>query len=358
MDTSGILCLMSYEAPVGFDSFCRIEGESTDMMIGRRLIEHVSVEAFTNGRDEPGNYIIEVRTTLSANLPEREKIAGELGIDVRPSAIPYLPDQMSDPLISRIGFELRNSILLRPRPLGTPAPTDIAHALGIGAEWWQKDREHGLRVRLSVGMAAVSQGMERLGIDNVYPYETPETQYETEELAQAVEVGRVLVCKRPDIIADVDIATIFLWPLHDNVFHLYSNILLQTPEFTEFVRAHGANRRPGALDGHLAAAGARLHRMSAQDWYSFTTTTQAPYRQFRHFLHGFIDPESEGAVRLKEEIAAMESVDDILGKEGFDKAAEDLLRSNRAIIDRPGNMLDQLNPVVSSIIARFVQLNP
>lgn len=350
---------MALEIPSGFDSIVRIEDEPNDPMIGRRLLDHVSAEAFTNGEDEPGNYMVEIKTTLPVDVAEREKVAAALGINICDSAIPYLPSEFSEPLISRLGFELRNSILLRPRPMGTPPDNDMANALGIGTEWWRKDREHILRVRLSVGMTAVSRGLDRLGIGNLEPSEAPETQYETEELARAVETGKVLVCKQPVTAGNVDATSALLWPVHDNVFHLYSNILLQTPEFTEFVKMHGANREPGALDGHLAAAGATLHRMSADDWYMHTTSIQAPYRQFRSFLYGFIDPESNGAIQLNQELDAMAEVDKIIERDGEpDTAAVDSLAANRAIMDRPGNMLDQLNPVVSSIISRFIQLHP
>jgi len=348
---------MTHKIPSGFDSMYKIEGEPTDE-IGSRLLDHISLEAFTNGRDEPGNYIIEIRTTLPDNLAERERIARALGINISDNAMLHVPNEFSEPIIPRIGFELRNSMVLCPRPLGDPPGNDTARTLGIGAEWWREGRMHTLRIGLSVGTAAISQGIDRLGITSPQAYEAPETQYETEELAKAVETGRALVCKRPDRNADIDASTAFLWPLHDNVFHLYSNILLQTPEFTAFVRTHGANRRPGELDGDLAAAGAQLHRMSAEDWYSFTTTTQAPYRRFRHFLRGFIDTESEGATRLSQELDAMEKVDEVLKKADLNDAALALLDANRAIMDRPDSMLDQLDPVVSSIIARFVRLNP
>lgn len=350
---------MTREIPAAFDSIFSIESEPGDTLVAPYLMEHVRLEAFTNGDDKPGNYIIQVRTRLPADLAERERVAAKLGIDVRDGAIPYLPSDLSEPIISRVGFELRNSTLLRPRPLGDPDIRDIAHELGIDARWQRKDREHILYVRLSVGTAAISQALDRSGIDNLRAYEAPETQYETEELVRAVETGRVLVCKQPATATDIDAVTALVWPLHDNVFHLYSNILLQTPEFTKFVRAHGANREPGQLDGRLASAGAVLHRMSGQDWYDRPATVQAPYRQFRRFLYEFIDPKSQGAIRLNEELEAMAKVDDIIGQKAeLDDTAEALLKENRAIMDRSGNVLDQLDPIVSSIITRFIKINP
>jgi len=349
---------MTYELPAEFDSIVKVEGTPDEGTISRCLLEHVAIEAFTNGRDEPGNHIIEVRTTLPENLARRDSLATELGINIQDSAVPYVPDEFPDSIIPRIGFELRNCMLLRPRPLGEPAASDTARALGIGAEWWREDRAHTLRITLSAGKTAISQGLERLGIDNLQAREALDAKYETEELVRATEAGKLLVCGRPDNAADADAPTAILLPLHDNVFHLYSNLLLQTAEFTAFVRSHGANKQPGELDGQLAYAGARLHDMSGQDWYARTDTTQAPYRQFRRFLYGFIDPHSEAAIRFKEELDAMERVDKVDQEAKPDAAAIATLDQNLALMDRPGNMLDQVSPVVSSIIARFVKLNP
>lgn len=106
---------MTCEVPISFDSVAKIEDEPTDEAIGKRLLDSVSIEAFTNGRDEPGNYIIEVRTIRPENRAERERVAFELGINSSDEAIPHLPAQFSNGLTSRIGFELRNCQLLRPR---------------------------------------------------------------------------------------------------------------------------------------------------------------------------------------------------------------------------------------------------
>jgi hypothetical protein len=349
---------MSYNIPDGFETISKIEGEPLDQKIGARLLAHATIEAFTNGTDEPGNYIIQLTTTSPTDLAERARVARSLGIDISDEAVPFLPDSFSPPLISRVGYELRNSILLRPRPLGAPHVSDIGQALGTGSEWWREGQEHTLRVTLSVGACAISQALDRLGASNLQAHEAAETQYETEQLAQAVETGKVLVCKRPDATANVDAATAFLWPLHDNVFHLYSNILLQTPEFTEFVATYGANRIPGKLDAGLAYAGARLHLMSDIDWYTHTATAQAPYREFRHFLYGFIHPEGDGAIRLKEELDTLEKADELIAQEEMEEDVVAQLDSKYAIIDRPGNMLDRLDPVANSIIGRFVKLNP
>lgn len=346
---------MTYERPSSFESIAKIEGQPEDL-IGSSLLKQVTFEAFTNSSNRPGNYMIEITSILPKDLEERERVAAHLGINIGDEAIPHIPAEMSDPLIARLGFELRNSILLRPRPLGEPPARDTAHALGIGAEWWREDRRHTLRIQMSVGEAAVAEGLQRLDISKPEAHDAGKSTYQTEDLVRAVEVGRTLVAKRPKV-SQGDAAA-FLWPLHDNVFHLYSNILLQTPEFTEFIATHGANREAGVLDGRLAAAASQLHCMASNDWYSFTETTQTPYRQFRHFLYRFIDPETKGAVQLKEELDALEKVDKIRNKQQLDDADDALLESNRAIIDRPGNMLDQLNPVASSIIARFVRLVP
>lgn len=203
-----------------------------------------------------------------------------------------------------------------------------------------------------MGATAISQGLEQLGIKMPQAVEASQTAYETEDLVWAIENGKMLVCGRPEATTEVDPAAALLWPLHDNVFHLYSNILLQTVEFTDFVKRHGANNQPAALDGYLAAAGARLHGMSAPDWYS-KAQSYAPYRQFRYFLQGFINQQSEGSMRLAEELEALK----VLDNAGSVLDDESVFQGSLAIVDRPGNMLDQLDPIVSSIVSRFVAIN-
>src|SRR5687767_1745232 len=134
---------------------------------------------------------MDIRSTLPSDLAERQKVAAELGINIQDNAVPFLPSTITEPTIAQVGFELRNSIILHPRR--NSGIDDTAHPLGISTKWERNGREHLFRVRLSVGWAAISSGIYRLGIDNLEAYEAPETKYEGEELARAVETGKVLV---------------------------------------------------------------------------------------------------------------------------------------------------------------------
>lgn len=166
--------------------------------------------------------------------------------------------------------------------------------------------------------------------------------------------GKIIVTPVPKSDDGLNIFDRTVYALHDNSMHVQSTAILGTPEIRGLIKAQLSNLQPReSLDLDTFFGDGPEKMQPIYERYSSAWTAgnfKSPYLGLRRMISYILSPVDRS--RLTEEIAAVKL------DRNFDPAQhtfEDLAEACR-IMDRPGNMLDQLNSVAPSIPERYMAL--
>ena len=213
----------------------------TDLIITKST----SIDVYYLPINTLGNAIIRIRTSPS-EYPRRDKIAAGLSISLSPDAIPWVGNGKHSDLRWHL-----DSNLVRPvkgsqeQPSDTNLGSTVAKAIGVKAKF-EVDDSTGLHT-LDVFCTLRSKALEGMYAhlpdleDSVVLRETEgDKPHSGMTIADGTEKGITLVAGRPNEKADV--LEIAYYALHDNLLHLYANIILRTTPFNEMISRFGVTK--------------------------------------------------------------------------------------------------------------------
>ncbi len=301
------------------------------------------------------NTLVRLQAVPGDDEIQRQNTAQALGIKLTPEDLPWLGDQE----LGMIRWHIARSRLLQPVVafgslyLGSTSgpPPKLASAVGATLELHQgSSGEQRADVYCTLGASALAEVYRRYPTlegsvvfeEGHEPDNNP--KYSGSRLVAAVTQGITLVAGRPK--PDDDLFQTAYYALHDNVFHLYSNILLRTPEVNQLFKEYGVTPNAGNLDNILAFADANIHSMAKHGWYKDIETGRhySPYTELRSFLSKFLDPGNPDVQRLHREVELHEQRRDGIPVD-IDKY--------RTLVNSPDCMLDKLDAAANSLPRRF-----
>lgn len=258
-----------------------------------------------------------------------------------------------------IRWNLEQSILIAPLEPGQPAEQSnnpaaiVAKRLGIRSERGVKGNSEFLNIWCTLGASALGD------LNDIVPglgdsvslrdYEANDggMSYPGSMLTEGMSNGTVLVAPTPQ--EGVSLETTAWSAVHDNILHLYGNLLLRTPEFNELVRQFGPEKDVGKLDSSLAYAAGHIHGLRDYSWYNKLIGKEhfAPYAGLRGFLGTFLDSGNSSVKRLNREI-------ELLNKFRTGKASELEEDEYRTLVLGKDSVLDQFDQAANSIPQRFL----
>lgn len=324
-----------------------------DRNIGVHVVDWSSIEVAYDAKADPedpaykGNYRITATSHLRDNHRE-DLLAIHNGIG---------------PWLGRTGDRLRHELIRYPichstGESGSEHPlSGFQKALGLSSA-----RE--MRGRTTVDTFTLTAGAENLTAaaskvpDSAWTYgfndNLSQGAYSQGELeATLAGEGRVIVVPVPEDGDGLSFFDRVVYALHDNSMHVQSTAVLGTPEIQALLRAQLDKLGPGDkldLDNFFGEGPEIIHPHYISygiDWEG--QNLDLPYYGLRKIISPIL--ASSDRERLLEEFNAR---DVAYNSNGMQSQQE--IRSAFAIMDRPGNMLDQLGTVATSIPRRYIAL--
>lgn len=345
--------------PRGFDRV----GEATYEMSpieGKGISSDVSLRVFFDPDGLLGNTILQFDVSPVVD-DRRKEIIASYGLDQQ--RIPWF-DGLTWGVIR---YNLLNSMLVVPLEPGAPSAsspdphTRIAEHLGIRSERGiDGDGKDFLDVRCTLGAKALSElydSVRGLGdsvkFTDYHSNTNPgnNMSYEGEQLIEGLKDGTVLVAPVPE--EGVSVTNIAWSAIHDNILHLYGNILLRTPAFNELVRTFGPRKDVSYIDSELAYVAGTITELIDYGWYEPIRPGEnyVPYTKLHELLIPFIDDSNPMVARLINEARLLRKIKDRT-QEPTDAEWDEYVQ----LVLSPDSVLEQLDDAANSIPRRFVSV--
>ncbi len=324
----------------------------SDPSLSESHISEVVLDIYHNPAARLGNTLLRFNVTPS-DVSAYQARAKDLGLDDQKTPV------LGGGQFGVIRWNLEQSILIAPLEPGQPAEQSnnpaaiVAKRLGIRSERGVKGNSEFLNIWCTLGASALGD------LNDIVPglgdsvslrdYEANDggMSYPGSMLTEGMSNGTVLVAPTPQ--EGVSLETTAWSAVHDNILHLYGNLLLRTPEFNELVRQFGPEKDVGKLDSSLAYAAGHIHGLRDYSWYNKLIGKEhfAPYAGLRGFLGTFLDSGNSSVKRLNREI-------ELLNKFRTGKASELEEDEYRTLVLGKDSVLDQFDQAANSIPQRFL----
>ncbi len=349
---------MAFEVVASQEISSNGEGDAplteNDLHWSTHVLDRSSLEVAFDPKADPedpaytGNYKI-IATSKQRNEPHRAILEMYNGIG---------------PWLGRTGDRLRHELLRYPichstGELGNSHPLKgLQKALGISA------------TREVTGITTVDTFTLTVGADHLtaaaskvpkecWTYEFTDSPsqgaYSQVDLEAALAgEGSIIVTPVPEDGDGLDIFDRIVYALHDNSMHVQSAAVFGTPEIRDLIKTQFGKLKLGEsldLDTFFGDGPEKMKPVYDRNGlYWLADDFSSPYLGLRKMVLPILAPADR--LSLAEEIAAVE-----LGR-SFDpnQYSEKELIAAHQIMDRPGNMLDQLDAVAPSIPRRYVAL--